>query len=121
MIGHKEPISMSTLNSSFLHYWNFYKQKDGLATETTVGPRFTNTFLNKLEIYSLHNIASLNSHARYIDDTIVTFDSADMDKILFFRTGNSCEWGKQSFLVMCSGSRVHKFRALPLNHFRRIY
>ena len=57
-----------------------YKQKDGVAMESPLGPTMANAFLSLYEIKWLgqcHNEFKPVFYRRYVDDSFVLFDSAE--------------------------------------------
>ena len=72
----KELILRCTFNMQFLFNGKYYRQRDGVAMGSPLGPVLADIFLAKLERQSLcPTITQLELYLRYMDDTFVLCDS----------------------------------------------
>ena len=74
----KRLLKVATDNTYFLFNCTLYKQVDGMAMGSPLGPVFANVFMNKLEReFMLHCPCDFKPkfYKRYVDDTFTIFDS----------------------------------------------
>ena len=80
----KELLELATLNSYFIFNDKLYKQVDGVAMGSPLGPTLANIFLNYNEKIWL-NICPTNFkpnyYKRYVDDTFVLFDDPNKSSL----------------------------------------
>ena len=71
----KELLLRCTMNVNFLFNGLIYRQIDGVAMGSPLGPRLANIFMSKLENTILHEeISEFSLYMRYMDDTLLFFD-----------------------------------------------
>ena len=69
-------MSMSTTSVEFLFNNDVYKQKDGVAMGSPLGPTLANIFVGYFEERLFASIPQPPTYFRYVDDTFVIFQSA---------------------------------------------
>ena len=80
----RELLLRCTLNIQFLFDGKRYRQKDGVAMGSPLGPILADIFMSMLETQQLHEtIASMEFYSRYVDDIFcVVRDDTDIDTLL---------------------------------------
>ena len=80
----EELLLKCTLNVQFLFDNNLYRQLDGVAMGSPLGPLLANIFMGKLEATQLsHQINSLTYYKRYVDDIFaVASDQANLSTLM---------------------------------------
>ena len=80
----KELILRCTFDVQFLFDGKFYRQRDGVAMGSPLGPLLADVFMSKLELGPLKDtISTFSTYLRYVDDIFVSCDSpANSHKIL---------------------------------------
>ena len=72
----KELILRCTMNVNFLFNGSVYRQIDGVAMGSPLGPLLADIFMSKLENTVLREeISKFSLYVRYMDDTLVFYDS----------------------------------------------
>ncbi|BHF67730.1 hypothetical protein SprV_0301075800 [Sparganum proliferum] len=80
----KELLTRCTQNVQFLCNGQLYRQIDGVAMGSPLGPFFANVFMGKVEMTSLQDtINDLNFYGRYVDDIFCLTDvTTDTDALV---------------------------------------
>ncbi|BHF61961.1 hypothetical protein SprV_0100494100 [Sparganum proliferum] len=80
----KELLTRRTQNVQFLCNGQLYRQIDGVAMDSPLGPFLANVFMGKVEMTSSRDtINDLSFYGRYVDDIFCLADSTtDMDDLV---------------------------------------
>ena len=80
----KELLLKCTMNVQFLFNGNLFRQIDGVAMGSPLGPFLADIFVSKLENGILKNkISNFKTYVRYMDDTLIICDSTSrIDNII---------------------------------------
>jgi hypothetical protein len=70
-------LELCTKDVQFLFNDQLYKQADGVAMGSPLGPIFADIFMSSLEKRALSDINDLHYYRRYVDDTIIICRDAD--------------------------------------------
>ena len=93
-------LSLATKESYFIFYGKFYKQVDGVAMGSPLGPTLTNAFLVYFEKNWLQNRSSdfkPHYYRRYVDDLFVLLPSPEhLEAFQYFLNGRQA---KMSFTI----------------------
>ena len=86
----RELLLRCTLNVQFLFNGNYYRQIDGVAMGSPLGPLFADIFMSKIETLKLHDtICNFKFYGRYVDDIFIVHDRNVEHIIDIFNTAHS--------------------------------
>ena len=73
----KQLLKLCTSNVQFTFNGEIYRQKDGIAMGSPLGPILADIFMSKLENTILEDkIGQLTAYSRYVDDTFCVVDDS---------------------------------------------
>nr|CAH8842106.1 unnamed protein product [Trichobilharzia regenti] len=102
----KELLLRCTLNVQFTFNDTIYRQKDGIAMGSPLGPLLSDCFVASLERGSLKpSIDNLRLYKRYVDDIFIICDNNN-DPNLLLKTFNNCHPAIKFTLEMENESKI---------------